>query len=171
MEKATTTAGFKCTVKEKESMETMARSLNITLSEYLKLRVSEPRIPKKVKSRDAVRSLFRSSEILYSEDFQLSDMEKTDIIKAVPDRFHFWELADCDGEPCRYRNGILVNFYGTFLTTDELPVDDKDWTEGYIAEDEWEIVGDNSVSFDRVIQIELESRRGGKKQDEALWIL
>lgn len=86
----------------------------------------------------------------------------------VPDGFHFWELADCDcdGEPCRYRNGILVNFYGTFLTTGNLPVDDKDWTEGYIAEDEWEILWDKMVSFEEMLQMELE-----EKQDETLWIL
>lgn len=86
----------------------------------------------------------------------------------VPDGFHSWELADCDcdGEPCRYRNGILVNFYGTFLTTGNLPVDDKDWTEGYIAEDEWEILWDKMVSFEEMLQMELE-----EKQDETLWIL
>lgn len=86
----------------------------------------------------------------------------------VPNGFRFWELADCDcdGEPCRYRNGILVNFYGTFLTTGNLPVDDKDWTEGYITEDEWEILWDKMVSFEEMLQMELE-----EKQDETLWIL
>lgn len=78
----------------------------------------------------------------------------------VPEWFRFWELADgdCDGEPCRYRNGILVNFYGTFLTAGELPVDDKEWMEGYISEDEWEIAWDKHVSFDEVIQSGLEGR-------------
>ena len=43
----------------------------------------------------------------------------------VPSGFHFWELADgdCDGTPCRYKPGILVNFYGTFITAGELPID------------------------------------------------
>ncbi len=47
MNKIRTTVGFKCTVKEKEIMETIAKSQGMTLSQYLKLRVSEPRIPKK----------------------------------------------------------------------------------------------------------------------------
>ena len=44
---------------------------------------------------------------------------------SVPGWFHFWELADgdSDGTPCRYKPQILANFYGTFLTTGELPVD------------------------------------------------
>ena len=45
--------------------------------------------------------------------------------ESVPEWFHFWELADgdSDGTPCRYEPRILVNFYGTFITTGELPVD------------------------------------------------
>lgn len=44
--------------------------------------------------------------------------------ESVPEWFHFWELADGDdGTPCRYKPSILVNFYGTFITTGELPVD------------------------------------------------
>jgi hypothetical protein len=54
--------------------------------------------------------------------------------KTIPDNFHFWELADGDSEgtPCRYKSGILVNFFGTFITTGELPVDDLKYTEGFI---------------------------------------
>ena len=38
---------------------------------------------------------------------------------SVPKGFHIWELADgdSDGTPCRYKQGIFVNFYGTFITT------------------------------------------------------
>lgn len=77
---------------------------------------------------------------------------------SVPGWFRFWELADDDsnGEPCRYRGGILVNFFGTFLTVGEIPVDDGEWGEGYIADGEWEIAWDRPFSFDAVIQIELE---------------
>ena len=58
----------------------------------------------------------------------------------VPNSFDFWELADgdSDGTPCRYKFGILVNFFGTFITTGRLPVDDMEYGEGYInSEDEW----------------------------------
>lgn len=74
----------------------------------------------------------------------------------VPGWFRFWELADgdSDGEPCRYRNGIAVNFYGTFLTVGELPIDDREWAEGYIVDGEWEIAWDRPLPFDAIIQIE-----------------
>ena len=57
--------------------------------------------------------------------------------ESVPEWFHFWELADgdSDGTPCRYEPRILVNFYGTFITTGELPVDYDEWTEGFIDSD------------------------------------
>ena len=53
----------------------------MTISEYLKLRVSEPRVPKKAKSRNTVRSLSKITELLYSENPLLSDKEKIDIMK------------------------------------------------------------------------------------------
>lgn len=81
MNKIRTTVGFKCTVKEKEIMEAIAKSQGMTLSQYLKLRASEPRIPKKAKSRNTVRSLSKISELLYSDDSLLSDKEKLDIVK------------------------------------------------------------------------------------------
>ncbi len=39
--------------------------------------------------------------------------------ETVPEPFHIWELADaeCDGMPCRYRPSVLVNFFGTFITS------------------------------------------------------
>lgn len=75
------TVGFKCTTKEKEAIESIAKSQGMTISEYLKLRVSEPRVPKKAKSRNTVRSLSKITELLYSENPLLSDKEKIDIMK------------------------------------------------------------------------------------------
>jgi hypothetical protein len=75
----------------------------------------------------------------------------------VPDIFHFWELADgdSDGIPCRYKPGILVNFYGTFITTGELPVDDLEWMQGYIqSEDECVYLDDRSMTFAEVMECE-----------------
>ncbi len=48
----------------------------------------------------------------------------------VPNRFDFWELADgdSDGMPCRYKFGILVNFFGTFITTGRLRL--MTWSTG-----------------------------------------
>ena len=56
----------------------------------------------------------------------------------VPEWLHFWELADadCNGILCRYRPGILANFYGTFLTTGELPIDYPYYKEGYLESEE-----------------------------------
>lgn len=79
----------------------------------------------------------------------------------VPEYFHLWELADeCDAEPCRYRPGILVNFYGTFITTGELPVDDAGYVEGYInTEDEWGYT-DGLYSFTEIEQMEGVDKNG-----------
>lgn len=74
----------------------------------------------------------------------------------VSKSFHFWELADgdSDGTPCRYKPGILVNFYGTFLTTGELPIDNVEQQEGFINnEGEWAFT-DGSYSFSEVEQME-----------------
>lgn len=74
----------------------------------------------------------------------------------VPEYFHFWELADEDsnGIPCRYKNGILVNFYGTFLTTGELPIDNPTWEEGYIcSKEEWVFIRE-SISFKEMETLE-----------------
>lgn len=75
---------------------------------------------------------------------------------SVPGWFHFWELAD--GTPCRYRPQILVNFYGTFLTTGELPVDCREWREGFIESDEdWGFTGGGQfIPFQEAVRTELE---------------
>ncbi len=78
----------------------------------------------------------------------------------VPGCFDFWELADgdSDGTSCRYKFGILVNFFGTFITTGRLPVDDLEYGEGYInSENEWGFF-DSSYSV-----LEIEEMEGGTK--------
>lgn len=79
----------------------------------------------------------------------------------VPTGFIQWELADDDsnGIPCRYRRGILVNFYGTFLTTGELPIDDKEMQAGYIeTEDEYKFTPESALSYEEMYRREF----GGK---------
>lgn len=79
----------------------------------------------------------------------------------VPDWFHVWELADSDsdGMSCRYKARIPVNFYGTFITTGELPVDDAKWNEGYInPEDEWKFTGDRYYPFQYVLNQEIQEK-------------
>ena len=81
----------------------------------------------------------------------------------VPNSFDFWELADgdSDGTPCRYKFGILVNFFGTFITTGRLPVDDMEYGEGYInSEDEWGFF-DGSYSFSEIEEMEGCTKSGG----------
>lgn len=42
----------------------------------------------------------------------------------IPKNFYRWELSeDDDGYLCRYKPDIIVNFYGTFITTKEMPID------------------------------------------------
>ncbi|MCD7883122.1 MAG: hypothetical protein LUI87_05380 [Lachnospiraceae bacterium] len=88
----------------------------------------------------------------------------------VPDMFRFWELADgdSDGMPCRYRPGILVNFFGTFITTGDLPVDDEKSQSGYIELEDWTFIGSYSYPFRFVIDCISEKE---VKQDEDLWLL
>jgi hypothetical protein len=63
--------------------------------------------------------------------------------------------GDCDGTPCRYRPGILVNFYGTFITAGELPVDDQKYAEGYInSDDEWGYTEGGSITFAKMMERE-----------------
>jgi hypothetical protein len=75
----------------------------------------------------------------------------------IPSNFYFWELADgdSDGNPCRYSSKILVNFYGTFITTScNLPIDDVKSYEGFIDSlDEWGFL-DEPLSYDEMLQYE-----------------
>ncbi|MCD8015669.1 MAG: hypothetical protein LUG99_21410 [Lachnospiraceae bacterium] len=88
----------------------------------------------------------------------------------VPDVLRFWELADgdSDGIPCRYRPGILVNFFGTFITAGEMPIDDEESRSGYIDQDDWNFTGDCSYPFYLVVDCLQEKE---VKQDENLWLL
>ena len=76
----------------------------------------------------------------------------------VPEPFQVWELADSDsdGMPCRYKTGILINFLGTFITTGKLPIDDVDFSAGFIADDEWRFMGERYVKFQEVLDREQE---------------
>ena len=67
------------------------------------------------------------------------------------------ELADADsnGEPCRYRKGILVNFFGTFITRGELPIDEEESCTGYIdGYEEWWFDTESHLSFEEVLSAE-----------------
>ena len=82
--------------------------------------------------------------------------------KTVPEPVKMWELADndSDGMPCRYRKGILVNFYGTFLTMGELPIDEPEFEEGYIeTEADWEFTDGPTVMLKEIL--EQECMKGG----------
>lgn len=81
--------------------------------------------------------------------------------ESVPEWLHFWELADSDndGIPCRYKPAILVNFFGTFITAGELPVDRQECKEGYINSfDEWGFTGEWDIPFEQVVQNELQKQ-------------
>ena len=73
-----------------------------------------------------------------------------------------WELADEDsnGIPCRYRSGILVNFYGTFLTSGNLLIDEPKYQEGYIEKMEYR-EGERLISFS---EVEKEILNGWRKE-------
>lgn len=84
--------------------------------------------------------------------------------KTVPEPFHIWELADadCDGMPCRYRPAVLVNFFGTFITTEELPIDDKEDHTGYIdSADEWGFTGERYQPFPYLMASEKKKQETG----------
>lgn len=75
----------------------------------------------------------------------------------VPTGFHFWELADgdSDGTPCRYKPDILVNFYGTFITTRKLPIDCPEWNEGFINSGaEWGFMDCGGMTLKEVLECE-----------------
>ncbi|MCD8324705.1 MAG: hypothetical protein LUC32_07150 [Clostridiales bacterium] len=81
---------------------------------------------------------------------------------SIPDGFHFWELADgeSDGIPCRYRPFILVNFFGTFISTENLPVDDEECRAGYIdSENDWGFIGDRYLTLTDIMDEEYRRMR------------
>lgn len=64
---------------------------------------------------------------------------------SVPNGFYQLEVADddSDGIPARIRPGILVNFYGTLLTKEQLIPDEGDTI--YLEEGDWEWGSDSST--------------------------
>lgn len=57
----------------------------------------------------------------------------------TPDGLHLYELRHADedwGEPCQAAKGILVNFYGSILTVQPLPIP----ASGYLDFDTQELV-------------------------------
>ena len=74
--------------------------------------------------------------------------------ESVPAGYTLWELADADsnGEPCRYRPGILVNFYGTFITKGNLPIEYLEMQETFISDDEWGFTGDRYMPLAELIK-------------------
>jgi hypothetical protein len=67
------------------------------------------------------------------------------------------DLELCEGDSgglfCRYRKNIFVNFFGTFITTDDLPTDESEHNEGYInSDDEWGFIEGDSLMLEEVIE-------------------
>lgn len=71
------------------------------------------------------------------------------------DGFYFWELPDCecDGEPCRYKPAILVNFFGTFIITGDLLIDYSECTKGFIDSEEWRFAGSCDILGSGVVPL------------------
>lgn len=85
----------------------------------------------------------------------------------VPSGFHFWELADgdSDGTPCRYKPGLLVNFYGTFITAGELPIDCPECQEGFISSDEeWGYMDCSYYSLAEIVEMECGNAESKSKE-------
>lgn len=85
----------------------------------------------------------------------------------IPEGFHFWELADgdSDGTPCRYKPDILVNFYGTFITAGELPIDCPECREGFISSDEeWGYMDCSYYSLAEIVEMECGNAESKSKE-------
>lgn len=75
--------------------------------------------------------------------------------ESIPERFAVWETADAEGngEICRYRPWIMVNYWGTFITEHDLPVDSKTERVGYVNQDEDCCVTSTAYcTFDEIIR-------------------
>lgn len=56
--------------------------------------------------------------------------------RTVPEGKYMYEVADaCDGIPCRMRQGILVNFYGTIICDQTFQPDEGDTV--YLDDEDW----------------------------------
>lgn len=102
---------------------------------------------------DAMEVYWLPITIRKTEGYFCNERIKPD---SVPDRFTVWEVADADGngEIARYRPWILVNFWGTFITENDLPVDIVSERVGYVDQDEDCIVtGTRYYSFDEICEM------------------
>lgn len=74
----------------------------------------------------------------------------------IPKNFYHWELSeDDDGYLCRYKPNIIVNFYGTFITTKEMPIDEPGLQEGFVNSlDDWGFMDSDEMTLDEVIKME-----------------
>jgi hypothetical protein len=49
----------------------------------------------------------------------------------------------------------LVNFFGTFITTDNLPIDETEYNEGFInSDDEWCFMDGGEMTLEEVVEQE-----------------
>lgn len=71
---------FCCTDKEKEAIESMAKKSGMTPSLYCRMRVMEPRVPKKKKGRNMAAALMEISELIESRNPLLTDKDKLEYI-------------------------------------------------------------------------------------------
>ena len=53
----------------------------------------------------------------------------------VPEGYYFYELRDdcSDGMPCQYKSGIMVDFFGTFISKEALPY----VNDGFFEPSDW----------------------------------
>lgn len=72
---------------------------------------------------------------------------------SVPEGIYQYEVRHddcCQGIPCEVAKGVLVNFWGTLLMTEELPEVEK-YGRHYIMDDEWED-GERSYGLDELLR-------------------
>jgi len=74
----------------------------------------------------------------------------------VPKMFNVWEIAlgDYYEDACRYKQSILVNFFGTFITKEQLPIDNKESGTGYFYSDDWHFCAGDPVKLSKLIKEE-----------------
>jgi len=80
---------IKCSDSEKEAISAIANKHKMTISEYSRLKVTEPRVPRKVKNREMVYTMMKISELLYYKNPMYSDCYKLESIKKEVDKL--WE--------------------------------------------------------------------------------
>lgn len=55
---------------------------------------------------------------------------------SIPEGMHMYECADaeCNGRVCRIQNGVMVNFWGTIIGKEELPMENGAYYPDYDTE-------------------------------------